>query len=157
MTKPSVKLNFTKVAIAELPIPASGWKYYYDTKVAGLAVGVGASGIKTYVLYKKIHRKPERIKIGRASDLTVDEARKQAERKIGDIARGANPADALRERRAEITFGQTFDIFYREHSVPFKKTAVEDKAKFDRYLATSAYGINLANRRLSEISIVRAD
>ena len=153
MVKPSNKLNFTKTAIAELPLPASGWKYYYDTKVAGLAVGVGASGVKTYLLYKKINRKPERIKIGRTSDLTVDEARKQAEKLNGEVAIGANPADALRARRAEITFGQMFDIFYREHSVPFKKTASEDKAKFDKYLSSPTYGINLGSRRLSEISI----
>lgn len=150
---PSNRINFTKSSIAALPEPKSGWKYYYDTKVAGLAVGVGASGVKTYVLYKKINRRPERIKIGRVVDLTVDEARKQAERLNGELALGTNPADAKRLRRAEITFGEMFARYYKEHSLTFKRTAKEDKFKFDKYLASRDYGVNLSKRKLSEVTV----
>jgi integrase len=153
MSDPVNRLNFTKANIENLPLPSVGWKYYYDTKVAGLAVGVGASGLKTFVLYKKINRRPERLKIGRVADLTVDEARKQAEKLNGEVAVGSNPADAKRKLRDEITFGDMFDRYYKEHSVPFKKTAVEDQAKFEKYLSDRKYSINLAKRRLSEISI----
>lgn len=146
-------LNFTKTAIESLPRPASGWRYYYDTKVSGLAIGVGASGVKTYVLYKKINRRPERIKIGRASDLTVDEARRQAEKLNGEVAIGSNPADAKRLLRDAITFGEMFARYYKEHAVPHKKTADEDEAKFKKYLSSKKYGIDLSKRRLREITI----
>ncbi|MBS0508989.1 MAG: DUF4102 domain-containing protein [Proteobacteria bacterium] len=96
MTSSTNRINFTKASIENLPIPESGWKYYYDTKVPGLAVGVGASGVKTYVLYKKINRRPERIKIGRTTDLTVDEARTKAIEHNGKVALGSNPADKKR-------------------------------------------------------------
>ena len=153
MTSSINRLNFTKASIENLPIPESGWKYYYDTKVPSLAVGVGASGVKTYVLYKKINRRPERIKIGRATDLTVDEARTKAIEHNGKVALGSNPADKKRQQRAEITFGEMFKLYYEQHSKPRKKTHKEDLAKFTKYLSDRKYGINLAKRRLSEIGI----
>ena len=153
MTSATNRINFTKASIDNLPLPESGWKYYYDTKVPGLAVGVGSSGVKTYVLYKKINRRPERIKIGRTSDLTVDQARTKAIEHNGKVALGSNPADKKRLQRAEITFGDMFALYYEQHSKPYKKTHKEDLAKFNRYLSDRKYGINLAKRRLSEISI----
>lgn len=152
-TKQANHLNFTKASVEALPTPESGRVYYYDTKVAGLAVGVGSSGIKTYVLYKKINRRPERVKIGRVADLTVDEARKQAEKMNGRLALGDNPADEKRLLRAELTFGEMFVRFYEEHSLPFKKTAHEDQAKFHKYLSDSAYGINLSLLKLSDATV----
>ena len=54
-------INFTKAAIENLPASTAGWKYYYDTKVSGLAIGVGPSGIKTFVLYRmRKHRENSR-------------------------------------------------------------------------------------------------
>ncbi|WP_322009731.1 tyrosine-type recombinase/integrase [Paraburkholderia sp. J12] len=145
-------LNFTKAAIEALPRPEKGWKYYYDTKVSGLAIGVGSSGIKTFVLYRKVNRKPERIKIGRYPDLTVDKARAAATNLNADIANGTNPAELKRVRRAEMTFGDLFDQYYKNHALPHKKTAAEDKQKFDKYLSNNVDGMNLASRQLSEIT-----
>lgn len=145
-------LNFTKAAIEALPLPEKGWKYYYDTKVSGLAIGVGASGVKTFVLYRKVNRKPERIKIGRYPDLTVDKARAAATTLNADIANGTNPAELKRVRRAEMTFGDLFDQYYKNHAVPHKKTADEDKQKFEKYLSSNKGGINLASRQLSQIA-----
>ena len=145
-------LNFTKAAIEALPVPEKGWKYYYDTKVSGLAIGIGASGVRTFVLYRKVNRKPERIKIGRYPDLTVEKARTQAMALNGEIATGTNPAELKRIRRAEMTFGDLFDQYYKNHSLPNKKTAGEDKQKFDRYLSSNRDGVNLASRQLSAIS-----
>lgn len=145
-------LNFTKAAIESLPVPERGWKYYYDTKVSGLAIGVGSTGVKTFVLYRKVDRKPERIKIGRYPDLTVDKARAQAMNLNADIANGTNPAELKRTRRGEMTFRDLFIRYYNEHSIPHKKTADEDKQKYDKYLASNESGINLASRQLSDVT-----
>ena len=152
MSEAQNRINFTKTALENLPLPATGWKYYYDTKVRGLAVGIGSSGIKTFVLYKKIKRRPERIKIGRVCDLTVEEARRKAEQLNGDVAKNENPADDKRNQRDSLTFSQMFDRYHTEHCFPHKKTAKEDKAKFDKYLSNREYGINLANIKLCELT-----
>ncbi|KVF71592.1 hypothetical protein WS75_21720 [Burkholderia sp. FL-7-2-10-S1-D7] len=43
-------MNFTKTAIEALPMLEKGLKYYYDTKVSGLAIRIGPSGVKTFIL-----------------------------------------------------------------------------------------------------------
>ena len=50
-------LNFTKAATEALPMPEKGWEYYYDTKVSGLAIGIGPSGVKTFIVDMKVNRK----------------------------------------------------------------------------------------------------
>lgn len=51
-----------------------------------------------------------------------------------------------------MTFGDLFDQYYKNHSVPHKKTYDEDKQKFDKYLSNNKDGINLASRQLSAIT-----
>lgn len=50
-------LNFTKAATEALLMPEKGWKYYYDTKVSGLAIGIDPSGVKTFIVDMKVNRK----------------------------------------------------------------------------------------------------
>lgn len=98
------RINFTKAALDELPSAENGHRYYYDTKVNGLCVGVGRTGRKSFVLYRRIESRPERIPIGPYPGLTVEQARNRALTLIGNIASGSNPAKEKRERDAEITF-----------------------------------------------------
>ncbi|MDP1222823.1 hypothetical protein, partial [Klebsiella pneumoniae] len=51
-----------------------------------------------------------------------------------------------------MTFGDLFDQYYKNHSLPNKKTSDEDKQKFDQYLSSNRDGVNLASRQLSAIS-----
>jgi hypothetical protein len=60
-----MKLNFTKAAIESLPPPAKGWAYHYDTKTRGLAIGISHTGARSFVVYRKVLGKPERITLGR--------------------------------------------------------------------------------------------
>ena len=48
------KINFTKAKIESLPLPEKGWTYHYDFKVQGLGIGIGSTGKKTFILYRKI-------------------------------------------------------------------------------------------------------
>ena len=53
-----------------------------------------------------------------------------------------------------MTFGDLFDQYYKNHALPHKKTAAEDKQKFEKYLSNNVDGVNLASRQLSEITKV---
>jgi len=65
------KLNFTKAALQSLPIPAKGKRAYYrDTQTRGLAFSITDSGTRSYLLYRKIHGRPEKILIARFTELS---------------------------------------------------------------------------------------
>ena len=153
MTKSKItraKINFTKAKIEELPLPEKGWTYHYDFKVQGLGIGVGSTGKKSFILYRKINGIPERITLGRYPDLTIEQARGKASEINSAIAKGANPARIKRGERAELTFNDLFEEYLERHSKPNKKTWDEDKAKYDNNLAKP-----LGKKRLSTIE--RAD
>lgn len=128
------KFNFTKAAIEALPLPEKGWSYHYDLKVHGLGIGIGATGKKSFILYRKINGKPERINLGRYPDLTIEQARGKASELNADIANGINPSEIKRGRKAELTFAELFHDYIERHSKHKKKTWAEDQAQFRIYL-----------------------
>lgn len=128
-------VNFTKVSIEALTPPAKGWQYHRDSKVPGLALGIGTSGIRTFVLYKRINGSPERIKLGRYPDMTIEQARRKATELNGQIAAGKNPAEAKREKRAEMTLQELFELYIERYATPHGiKTVATMRELFNVYL-----------------------
>lgn len=142
-------LTFTEKRIESLPLPSAGAKqvYYRDAKTRGFAVAVYPTGAKTFILYRKVQGKPERILIGRWPDLPVEEARKIADQMNGAIAQGKNPAEERRQTRLEGTFGNLWERYLELHAKPHKqpRSVAEDEANYRRYLG------EWATRRLSTI------
>ncbi|MFJ1338852.1 hypothetical protein ACIKP7_12045 [Pseudomonas caricapapayae] len=56
---PSLKLNFTKAALDNLPLPESGQRStYHDTQVNGLQIRVTANGVKTFYVFQRVNSRP---------------------------------------------------------------------------------------------------
>ena len=97
-------MNITKSEVDNLPIPEkgsngqTGQKRYYDAKLKGFGIRVTSGGAKTFFVEKLVKRKLRRMKIGRYGELTTEQARKQAQILLGQIASGIDP---LAEKRAE--------------------------------------------------------
>src|SRR6516225_6563654 len=131
------KFNFTRDRIEALPNPTNGQRaYYYDTKVRGLAVAVSALGKKTFILYRKVSGRPERITIGPFVDLSIEQARSRAEQLNADIAMGENPAANRRRIRDEATLKELFNTYLEHHAKPFKRSWADDEAMFNFYLGS---------------------
>ena len=83
-----------------------------DDAMRGFALRVTSGGIKTFILEKRIHGKVKRITLGRYPDLTAEQARRQAQKMLGEIAIGLDPvAKAKRERDESITLAEVFDDY----------------------------------------------
>ena len=72
---------------------------YYDSKIRGLGVSVTSKGTKTFIVYRKISGKPERITLEKFPDLSVENARHMAENVNNQIAQGKNPNEQKRTIR----------------------------------------------------------
>jgi len=130
------KFHFTRETIESLPNPENGQRaYYYDKKVRGLAVAVSSLGKKTFILYRKIAGRPERITIGPCTDLSIEQARGRAEQLNADIALGENPAADRRNIRDEATLQELFNTYLERHSKVFKRTWKDDVGTFNLHLA----------------------
>lgn len=132
----SNKLTFTKASIFDLKGPTKGFKTYYDAKLPGLCLLVTAKGVKTFYVYRKIQGRPERIKIARFPELSIELARKRASELIGEIASGKNPQKEKRALRAEMTFKNLADQFIQRHSKPHNKSWKEDERRINTHLSS---------------------
>jgi integrase len=118
-----------------------------DTELRGFAVRV-TPGSKSFVLEREIHGRVRRLTIGRYGALTVEQARNRARELLGEIAKGHDPAEARRQRRQSMTFGELERLYLERHAV-HKKSKGNDVGMFNKWLA------DWRPRRLS--TITRAD
>jgi integrase len=142
----ATKLNFAKRALEALP--TTGKRYYvHDSRVRGLALYVTSTGVKTFLLYRKVNGAPVKLKIGRLEDLSIEQARNKAEELNNQIALGQNPQEEAQEKRQELTFAAFFPVYMERHATPYKKTARFDEDIFRLHLKEP-----LASKRLSAIT-----
>jgi len=105
-------MKITKTTVDRLPHPATGYALYWDDALRGFGLRVTASGVKAFVVQQRIQGREHRITLGRHGVLTVEQARKEAKRLLGEIAGGHDPlAERARERLKSITLGQAFEVY----------------------------------------------
>ena len=109
-----------------------------DDAMRGFALRVTSGGIKTFILEKRIHGKVKRITLGRYPDLTAEQARRQAQKMLGEIATGLDPvAKAKRQRDETITLGEVFEDYFGARR-NLKESTIHDyrrhlKSAFDHW------------------------
>ena len=138
---------FGKDKIEALPTPEPGKRVtYHDTKTAGLQLRVSAA-TKTFCVFRRLKAgEPERITLGKFPSMTVEQARKQASAVISEIEDGANPAEAKRVLKEELTLTGFFTEYGERHGSK-KLSWRDDQQRFRDYLQKP-----LGKRKLSAIN-----
>ncbi|MFO7903305.1 MAG: Arm DNA-binding domain-containing protein, partial [Pirellulaceae bacterium] len=107
-----IKKRLSREVIKRLKPPTDADRYYvYDSKQNGLGVAVTKAGGKTFYLYRKIARRPERIRLGRWPEINCQQARDIAAEIIGQVATGHNPVEQRRIAKLSPTLKQAFEEF----------------------------------------------
>ncbi|HEY9789561.1 MAG TPA: tyrosine-type recombinase/integrase [Candidatus Obscuribacterales bacterium] len=136
MPKKSAKaFNFTKKELEKLPAPDKHWVAYHDTTIEGLILLHWQTGAKSFYVYKKIEDKPERIKIGKFPDMSVERARNEAQRILGEIAQGQRPTAKRARKEAGILLEDLFRRYLDEYAQHHCTTWRETGKNFRRYFA----------------------
>mgnify|MGYP004687425973 CR=1 FL=1 len=135
-----MKANFTEKLIRELmPDETKNWFEITDAKCSYLHCRIGRTGCKSYMLVKKIDGRCVRITIGKASEISVDFARKKAFELLEKIRNGINPNNEKQQLCKETTFGELFEEYMERHanrhSSPghIKNTLNINKCRFARW------------------------
>lgn len=125
-----MKLTKTIVDRAAIPKPkppATKCQIFLrDDAMRGFALRVTSGGAKTFILEKRIKGKVKRITLGRYPDLTAEQARRQAQKMLGEIATGLDPiAKAEIEQNESITLAEVLDD-YLEARRDLKESTIRD-------------------------------
>jgi integrase len=86
--------------------------FYRDDLLKGFALRVTANGAKSFIMEKLIDGKVKRMTLGRYGELTVEQARKEAQKLMGKIATGINP---LAEKQVQKVKALTLNGVFQEY------------------------------------------
>jgi integrase len=162
------RIRFKKEVLEALPAPEKGRSTYYDDQVQKLAVRVTSAGTKTFYVITRDGDSVAWLKLGTFPDMTVEIARKEAQKHLGDFAKGASPVKAKQIEKQRLRLGQAFDNYQTLYAVPRGiKTADDTRMIWERCIGTlpdepakkhgrkrekHPAGVDWSNRKIDEIS-----
>jgi hypothetical protein len=109
-------INFTKKTLEELPVPEKGMLTFCDIKEKGLSLYVISTGNKSFMVRKRVNGQDKRIILGHFPTITVDQARNEARKIKGDIARGKNPLEEKERQASDKTFGEAYQEYMERYA-----------------------------------------
>jgi integrase len=111
------------------PVEAVGktaQKRYYDDSLKGFGIRVTSGGSKSFFIEKRIGDKLRRITLGRYGELTVEQARKEAQKLLGQIASGVDPiAQKQAAKMSAVTLNDAFGDYI------LARKGLKDKTAYD--------------------------
>lgn len=129
------KVKLTKSLVDRTPFPDAGQSFLRDTLLNGFALRL-TPGSKSFVLEKRIHGKVKRVTLGRYPEITVEQARNEAQKWLGQIATGANPiADNSHRKIKGTTLGEAFEAFLGARKSLKPKTVYDYRRMMDTIFA----------------------
>ena len=125
-----MRFNFTKTSLDRLQA-GERRRDVYDAKTAGLSLRVSPTGHKAFYFARRINGRYRRIKIGVFPGVTVEQARREAAKLIGQVASGKDPAADRRAKREQMTLGELWTIYRDGHA---KARCTERTLRTEKYL-----------------------
>ncbi|MCC5858610.1 MAG: integrase family protein [Ectothiorhodospiraceae bacterium] len=160
--------RLTKSVVDRISPPASDKpEYYRDTQLTGFALRVTPRGVKSFIVETRIKGKVRRKTLGRYGPLTVEQARKAAQKFLGEVAGGADPiTEGKVEADRRMTLGEVFETYLTVRKKLKASTVLDYRRHLresfpdwrDRPLATiSKDAVSRRHQKLGERSPARAD
>ena len=122
--------NITKRVI-DAAHPNGSQRFLWDAEVKGFGVVILPSGVKSFIVqYRNSSGRSRRMTIGRYGTFTVDQARREAQAVIVDVAKGGDPAHDRRAKKLAPDVNALLDKYLLEHVD--KHNAVSTRAEVHR-------------------------
>ena len=133
-----VRTTLTKRVIEALDPTDTSW-IAWDDKLTGFGIRVHPGGGKSFIVNYRAgdggRKAPnKRLVIGRYGKVTADQARRQAQKILGKVADGDNPAEERAEARSMPTLGDTFEEYMIANPNRSKRTNELYRYEAKRYL-----------------------
>jgi integrase len=146
--------NLTDANVADLPV--TGKKYdVYDVRVPNFCVRIEASGLKTFYFIYSFLGQTRNYRIGPQA-MGASEARIEAKKLTGDVARGIDPQAEKSAKRGGHTFGEVADRYRDEHAKVFNKSWKQAAKLVDKHLRPHWAKLPVASISRSDVKAMMA-
>ena len=144
--------KFTKTFIDSLkPAAEKGGDCYWDMAMPGFGVRVTGKGTKSYLIQYRIDGDSRRMTLGQHGRITLEDARREARKRLGEVAHGRDPARERQEKRSAPSMNELAKDYLERHAIPKKRPASvrEDTSMIDNILLPkiASKKVNAVTRR----------
>lgn len=147
------KVKLTTSSVDALLPPESGQAFVWDSEMPGFGVRLSSGGRKAFIFQFRVGGKERRMTLGAYGRITVEQARKLARVRGGEVASGIDPVEKLEAaRRESTTVADLFQLWRQDRMIgpdperPLKKSWRKDQSLYDRHLKP------LARMRASDVT-----
>lgn len=145
-----MKLKLTKTAVDRIqPEQADVWAW--DTEVRGFGLRVKPSGTKTYIVqYRNAAGATRRMALGQHGQLTAEQARAEAQKRIGSVKQGRDPSAEKSALRAAPSVNDLVDYYLGEYAKQRDNTPgyiADTRKMLDRFVTRS-----LGTRKAADVT-----
>ena len=132
------KLTLTKRTVDALEPAGTPW-IAWDDKLTGFGVRIQPSGVKSFIVNYRAgdggRKAPnKRVVLGRYGKIAPDQARRLAQKALGRVADGDDPAEDRAEARAMPTLGDAFEDYMAVNPNRSRRTNELYRYEAKRYL-----------------------
>lgn len=102
--------------VVDLATPVAGKRQAFirDSRLPGFGLRITDSGTKSFIVEKRVNGRVRRVTLGRYGVLTVEEARREAQKHLAKLAMGADPIAERRTQRAQaVKLAEAFEAFLK--------------------------------------------
>jgi len=111
-------------------------KFYFDSSISGFGVKVTPKGRKSFICQYRIHTSKKRYTIGTyGAPWTVEKAKTEAQRLLGLVADGKDPAQIKKSEKSAPTVSELCDLYLKEGCGTKKaSTIATDQGRIERHI-----------------------
>lgn len=143
-------------------------QFVWDNELRGFGVTVGQKGTKSFVVqYRSTTGLSRRKVIGRFGLMTVEEARRNARAMLGDVAKGADPIEEIKQQPIGHTVGEICDwyleraeagkIIGRSRKAIKSSTLAMDRSRIESHIRPLLGHRIIETLKLGDIEAAQAD
>ena len=130
----------------------------YDEDLPGFGVRIYPTGRKAFILrYRTQTGRDRMITLGRFGVLTLDQARRQARKRLGEIAAGEDPLAERGRPSTRTTLKDFGEKWLEVHAKPHRRSWREDERRLDAHIYPRLGHLALEDIRRSDVAELHAD
>lgn len=152
-------VKLTKRAVDGLAYAGTGRNpdYRWDPEVKGFGVRVYPTGLKTFLVAYRSGTRKRFLKLGTfGKDMTAEEARKRAIAVLGDVVRGADPAESRDQDRQGETVRELCAAYLDRYAKTHKKSWAEDQRRINNRILPAWGGIKAKAIKRADVAALHA-
>lgn len=126
-------MKLTKKTVENLPLPESGQVLIWDSEQKGFGLRLTPSG-RMYIIQGRVGRVSRRVSLGKHGVITLQEARKKAQRELSAMNEGVDPAI---EKKRAVAYSLTLKELAQKYIKDRKDLKPSSQADIQKHIKTS--------------------